>query len=259
MRVTVLGSGSSSGVPGIGLGWGDCDPNEPKNKRTRSGLLIEIDDLTILFDTSPDCREQLLMADVTHIDAVLYTHAHADHCHGIDEMRWLCQSMNSSIPIYGQEDCLNELQERFAYCFTSLDETAHNYFYKPVLIPNSLPKPYQPFKIKNIEIIPFEQDHGFSKTLGFRIENFAYSTDVVHLDDTAFGILEGVDTWVLGCLRPTEHQTHIHTNLALEWFDKINVQNGYLTHMSVFMDYSTLCHDLPKHIRPAYDGLSFEV
>ena len=178
MRVTILGSGPSSGVPMIGDIWGDCDPREPRNHRRRSSILIESGDATVLVDSSPDCRAQLLDAGVTRLDAILYTHAHADHSHGIDDLRWINAAMKAPLPAYGDAHTLETLQERFGYCFTPLErfEGRPLHYYKPVLEPNEVTGP---FKVAGMAITPFEQQHGRrSKTLGFRIGNFGYPTDV---------------------------------------------------------------------------------
>lgn len=259
MHITILGSGSSSGVPAIGLGWGACDPAEPKNRRRRSGLLLETKGKTVLFDTGPDLRAQLLDANVSHLDAVFYTHSHADHAHGIDELRWVCQSMSASIDIYATEHTVDDLKSRFQYCFTEMGTTAHNYYYKPVLKPKLITEDFPAFDFHGHTVQPFDQDHGFSRSVGYRIDNFAYSTDVVELDERAFSILEGVDTWVLGCLQPTPHQTHIHLEKALEWVEKVKPRLTVLTHMNTKMDYQSIQKQLPDHVQLAYDGLSINI
>ncbi|WP_420547167.1 MBL fold metallo-hydrolase [Curvivirga sp.] len=259
MHITILGSGSSSGVPAIGLGWGDCDPNEPKNRRRRSGLLLETFDKTVLFDTGPDLRAQLIDANVNRLDAVFYTHAHADHAHGIDELRWICQSMNAPLDVYGTQETMNDLDNRFGYCFTEMGTTAHNYYYKPVLKPQIISDEYPSFKFGDHLVQPFEQDHGFSKSVGYRIDNFAYSTDVVELDERAFKILEGIDTWVLGCLQPKPHQTHIHLDKAIKWVERVKPRLTVLTHMNTKMDYRTVQKQLPDHIQIGYDGLTINI
>lgn len=254
MKVTVLGCGTSGGVPQVGLGWGDCDPAEPKNRRKRCSVLVECGNTTILIDTSPDCREQLLDVDVSRIDAVLYTHAHADHCHGIDEMRWVCVARGQALPVYSNAETIQQLEERFPYCFAPLSPGANGYIYKP-LLDARIVEEGKVFRVKNLEIVPFEQDHGHSTTLGFRIGSFAYSTDVVNLDDAAFDALEGVDTWVVDALQLTAHPTHAHLDKTLSWIERVQPRHAVLTHMNTRMDYNSIKQSLPDGVEPGYDGL----
>lgn len=255
MKVTVLGCGTSGGVPQVGLGWGDCDPAEPRNRRRRASILVEEAGTSILIDTSPDCREQLLDANVTHLDAILYTHAHADHCHGIDDLRWLCHAMGSEIPVYSDVETISALKHRFEYCFTPLDPKAGRYFYKPVLTPHIV---NDNFYINDLKVIPFIQDHGHSISLGFRIGKFAYSTDVVELSDDAFHILHGIDTWIVDALQPGEHPTHAHLDKTLRWINRVRPRHSVITHMNTRMDYQTLKDELPASVEPAYDGMVLE-
>ncbi|MDA0662999.1 MAG: MBL fold metallo-hydrolase [Proteobacteria bacterium] len=255
MRVTILGSGPSSGVPMIGDIWGDCDPREPRNHRRRSSILIESGDATVLVDSSPDCRAQLLDAGVTRLDAILYTHAHADHSHGIDDLRWINAAMKAPLPAYGDAHTLETLQERFGYCFTPLErfEGRPLHYYKPVLEPNEVTGP---FEVAGMAVTPFEQQHGRrSKTLGFRIGNFAYSTDVSMLDEAAFETLSGVDTWIVDAFRRAPHPTHAHLDLTLSWIARIAPRHAMLVHMGGDLDYRTLCDELPAGVEPGYDGM----
>ncbi len=256
MRVTILGCGTSGGVPMLGLGWGDCDKNEPKNRRRRSSIFIEINGNNILIDTSPDCREQLLDADINHIDAVLYTHAHADHCHGIDDLRWICHAMNSPINVFSDKNCIESIINRFNYAFCGCDEIKPSSYYKPVLIPNII---YGDFNVKDIAITSFYQNHGHGMSLGYRIGDFAYSTDVWQLDDNAFEILAGVKTWVVDALQIKPHPTHSHLERTLGWIKKINPDLAILTHMNIYMDYRSLLDNLPNNIIPAYDGMTLDI
>jgi len=240
----------------LGLGWGDCDPLELKNRRRRSSVLVEVDGLNILIDTSPDCREQLLDANISRIDAVLYTHAHADHCHGIDDLRWICHSMGAPIPIFGNADTINTIANRFDYAFDGLDEKAGSNYYKPVLIPKIIDGD---FEFKNVKIQPFIQDHGHSISIGYRIGDFAYSTDVWQLDEQAFDTLKGVNTWVVDALQLKPHPTHAHLDRTLEWIDQLKPANAILTHMNIYMDYKSLCDKLPAGVQPGYDGLIIDL
>lgn len=257
-KVTILGCGASAGVPTIGNIWGNCDPKNQKNRRRRSSIFIEYEDTQLLVDTSPDMREQLIDANISKFHAIFYTHEHADHTHGIDDLRLIYYLNNQkSIPVYTDERCMNELQERFPYLFGIGDNRAtpedFNAFLEPHII--SL----EPFLIKDIPIIPFIQDHGTITTLGLRIEDFAYSTDVVNLDELAFEKLKGVKIWVVDCLRMTPSKVHAHLDKTLEWIERVNPQQAYFTQMSKDLDYDTLCKMLPPHIRPAYDGLTLQI
>lgn len=252
MKVTILGCGGSGGVPLVGGVWGACDPANPKNRRRRSSILIEKDDATILVDTSPDCREQLLAAGVRRLDAVLYTHAHADHLHGIDDLRAINRQMRRPIPVYAAAWTLDEIEARFAYALRPIEPG--DTFYKPTLEPHVIDGP---FTVAGIRIEPFVQDHGFSKTLGFRFGALAYSTDVVDLDDRAFAALAGVDVWIVDCLRERPHPTHSHLAKTVAWIERVRPRRAILTHMDVDLDYEKLRKSLPPSIEPGYDGMGF--
>jgi phosphoribosyl 1,2-cyclic phosphate phosphodiesterase len=255
MRVTILGCGPSGGVPQIGDDWGECDPGNPKNRRRRASILIEEGNARILVDTSPDMRLQLLDAGVGRLDAIVFTHAHADHCHGIDEVRALNRAMGQPIPIYASPATLAELKQRFAYIFRPSDPAAGAVFYKPSLIPTAIEGP---FEVGGVRAVPFAQNHGFSTTLGFRFGTLAYSTDVVGLDEPAFAALEGVQTWIVDCYRRTPHPTHTHLARTLEWIARVKPKRAILTHMDVELDYETLRREVPGGVEPAYDGMVIE-
>ena len=256
MKVTILGCGSSSGLPVVGAGWGECDPNEPRNRRQRASILVSDGPTTLLVDASPDCRAQLLQAEVSHLDAVVFTHAHADHCHGVDDLRWINIATGEDLPAYGNAETLAEIEKRFGYAFEPLRFTTEVRYYKPVLTMREITGP---FTVGTMDIVPFEQDHGFSKTLGFRFGAFAYSTDVVEMPEPAFGILEGIDTWVVDCFRRTPHRTHSFLPRTLEWIERVKPRRAILTHMGGAMDYRTLCNELPAGVEPAYDGMVIDV
>ena len=256
MRVTVLGSGSSGGTPQAGTGWGKCDPTNPKNRRRRPSILVKTDETSILVDTSPDLREQLLDADVTHLDAVLFTHAHADHLHGIDDLRGINRAMKTTIDAYADEDTLEAIYQRFGYVFAPLPKNATSIF-KPLLVPHAL-KDRDTFQIGDIPITGFIQSHGFSQTMGFRIGNVGYTTDVVELPDHAFEILAGIDVWIIGTLIDRPHPTHADVDKALVWIDRVGPKKGYLTHLSQGLDHAELEAYLPAHVEPTYDGLIIE-
>jgi phosphoribosyl 1,2-cyclic phosphate phosphodiesterase len=256
MRVTVLGCGPSGGVPLIGNDWGDCDPKNPKNRRRRASILVEDRGARILVDASPDMRLQLLDAGVDRLDAILFTHAHADHCHGIDEVRALNRAMGQSLPIYASPRTMAELQQRFAYIFRPSDPAAGAVFYKPSLNPSLIEGP---FEVAGVRAVPFKQDHGFTTSLGFRFGTFAYSTDLVRLDDAGFAALEGIETWLVDCYRRTPHPTHTHLAQTVEWIARVRPRRAILTHMDGQLDYDTLRRELPAGIEPGFDGMVIEL
>ena len=257
MKIRVLGCGSAGGVPMISRGWGACDPNNPKNRRLRSSILIEIGEKRILVDTSPDLREQLLQANVTRLDAVLYTHEHADHLHGIDELREINRVIRRPLPVYANKKTLNHIRKNFPYVLAPINIDKEPIFH-PWLEP-TLITPGEPFYLGDVRVVPFMQDHEWTTSLGFRIGDFAYSTDVVHLFDSSFSVLKGVKTWIVGCLSEKEHPSHACVARVKEWVDTLSPKRTILTHMSVGMDYATLCRTLPAGIEPAYDGMEIEL
>ncbi|MDA5193849.1 MBL fold metallo-hydrolase [Govanella unica] len=249
MKTTILGCGTSGGVPRIGNVWGRCDPANPKNRRRRVSILVEHGGTSVLVDTSPDLREQCLDADVRHLDAVLYTHDHADHTHGIDDLRGLSQTMGGMIDVYSNRETLDVLQRRFDYVFES------KMGYPAICNAHEIKGP---FRVGNIDILPFEQLHGDMTTLGFRFGPIAYSTDVNVMPDAAFAALEGVDTWIVDALRYDPHPTHPHLDLTLEWIARVKPRRAILTHMTWDMDYEELRARLPAGVEPAYDGMTIE-
>jgi phosphoribosyl 1,2-cyclic phosphate phosphodiesterase len=254
MRVTILGCGASTGVPAIGPSWGRCDPADSRNRRRRASVLIETLGKTILIDTSPDLREQLLDARVTRIDAVLLTHAHADHLHGIDDLRAVNRLMRAPITLYADAAALAEIERRFGYVLGPLPEDGR--YYQPVLLPHAVGGR---FMAAGIPVVPFAQDHGFSTTLGFRIGGFAYSTDVVELDDTAFAALAGVELWIVDAMRRAAHPTHSHLAKTLSWIARVRPRCAALTHMDNTMDYRELLNELPQGVVPCEDGRVFDL
>jgi phosphoribosyl 1,2-cyclic phosphate phosphodiesterase len=254
MRVTVLGCGPSTGVPVIGRNWGRCDPNDRRNRRRRVSVLVEIGAVVILIDTSPDLREQLLDADVARLDAVLLTHAHADHLHGIDDLRSVNRLMQSAIPLYADAQTLTEVGRRFGYVLKPVE--APGRYYKPTLVPHEI---VGPFELHGVPIVPFVQDHGFSTTLGIRIGEMAYSTDVVELDDKAFAAIAGIELWIVDCLRREPHPTHSHLAKTLSWIARVQPRRAVLTHMDQNLDYRELSAELPRGVEPGQDGLVIEL
>jgi phosphoribosyl 1,2-cyclic phosphate phosphodiesterase len=253
MRVTVLGCGTSGGVPRLGNDWGVCDPAEPRNQRRRASILVEEGDTRVLVDTSPDMRAQLLDADVDRLDAVLYTHDHADHTHGIDELRFLSYRAGGPIDVYADPQTLATLEKRFDYAF---DNGAPNPFYPPIARGQLIDGP---FRVGDLAVAPFIQDHGNTETLGFRFGDFAYSTDLVGLPEASLEALEGVKVWIVDALRYTPHPTHANVEQALEWIERLRPRHAILTHMNVDLDYATLAAELPEGVEPAYDGMVIDL
>lgn len=253
MKITILGCGASWGVPAIGPDWGRCDPQEPRNRRRRCSLLIESGGAILLIDTSPDLREQLLDAGVARLDAVLLTHAHADHLHGIDDIRIINKLIKNSLPLFASPDTLAEVERRFGYVLQPMPKQP---LYRPALVGQPIDGP---FIAAGVSVVPFAQDHGYTMTLGFRIGRMAYSTDVNLLDDTAFAILEGIELWIVDCMRREPHPTHSHLAKTLAWIGRVRPRRAILTHMDQSLDYRELRAELPAEVEPGYDGMTIEL
>ena len=263
VRFTFLGTGSSGGVPRVGNDWGACDPSEPKNRRRRCCVLVDAGDLTrpndctrVLIDSSPDLRGQLLAENVQHLDALVYTHDHADQSHGIDDVRALALRMRHTVPTFMDAPTSQSLMSRFEYCFKGKGG------YPPILDQQPLIEVGKTFTIAGrgpeIRLLPFDQEHGRIRSLGFRMGPLAYCNDLSDLPEESVECIKGVDILVLDALRYTPHPSHAHLEQALEWVERIAPQKAYLTNLHVDMDYATLCKELPAHVRPAYDGLSLD-
>lgn len=256
MRVTLLGTGSSSGVPVIGCKCNVCLSNDPKNKRRRVSILVEKDNTKILVDTSPDLRLQALENKITVIDAVLFTHEHADHTHGIDELRWLSRNSNASIDAYSDKYTFDLLRKKFEYVFAA---SSYEGWFKPYLFTKEI-EPYKPFKINNIEIMPFEQIHGKVTSLGYRFDNkIAYSTDTNSISDKSLDLLKGIDLWIVDCLKYTPSYSHADFNLVMKWFDIVKPKKAILTHMNHEIDYNKISQELPHFAKPGYDGMVVKI
>ncbi len=262
MRVTLLGTGGSAGVPLIGGpdgagDWGVCDPREPRNLRTRSSIVVESAFGTrLLVDTAPDLRTQLLTCRIARVDDVLFTHAHADHITGLDDVRVLNRIVDRPLRAFGTAQTLAELTRRFGYAFKPWQPPG---FYRPVLVPQPI-APGDTIRAADMSVRLFLQDHGRSESLGLRIGNFGYSTDVLALDDVALAALQGVDTWVVGCfLRQGPHMTHADLPQVLAWARRIGARRTVLTHMGTDMDWAWLCANLPAGAEPGHDGMVLEI
>ena len=254
MKLRILGCGTSSGVPRIGRDWGECDPGDPRNRRLRASILIESATTRILVDTSPDLREQLLAADVSAIDGVIWTHDHADHCHGIDDMRQLYHARGAPVEAHGRAETLESLRTRFGYAFEGRDG------YPPVARANILP---DEIMIGDIQVRSVDQPHGSITSVGLRFDHdgrsIAYSTDFNLLTDEMHNLFQGVDLWVVDALRRRPHPTHPHLAQTLGWIERIGPGRAVLTHMDQSMDYATLVRELPEGVVPGHDGLEIAI
>lgn len=259
---TILGCGSSGGVPRVGQGWGACDPDNPKNRRRRCSLLVERNGTegrtTVLIDTSPDLREQLLGANVAAIDAVLYSHDHADHTHGIDDLRPLALVQRKRIDVYADEPTSKLLRERFGYCF----ETPAGSDYPPILQEHRMREGREVTvsgKGGEIAALPFPMQHGSTQALGFRIGAVAYSCDVNGLPAASLQALEGLDLWIVDALRYRPHPSHFSVDETLGWIRRVKPKRAILTNMHTDLDYSELRSKLPDGVEPAYDGMKISI
>jgi phosphoribosyl 1,2-cyclic phosphate phosphodiesterase len=263
MHVTLLGTGASAGVPMIGGtdgrgDWGVCDPAEPRNRRTRASILMQAapDSGRLLVDTGPDLREQLLACGVPRVDAILYTHAHADHITGLDDVRILNRISGRPLDAFATPATLAELALRFPYAFRPWDPPG---FYRPVLVGRPV-NPGEVLEVIGLSIQIFEQRHGQVRTLGLRVGGFGYSTDMVSLDDAAWVTLDGVDTWVVDCFqRHGAHNTHAHLDLVLTWIERLKPRRTVLTHMGTDMDWGWLKANLPPGVEAGFDGMALAI
>ena len=257
MKVTILGCGASPGVPILGCDCPVCTSGDPRNTRTRSSILVEAAGAALLVDSGPDVRQQLLRHRVMRLDAVLYTHAHADHAHGIDELRALNFLTDGPLDAWADPQTMAALKERFAYIFAEGGPEPGGFWYRPKLIPNVIDGP---FEIGGIAVASFDQDHGPGRgtTLGFRFGPVAYSTDAWELDEAAFAALDGVEVWIVDCLTEMPNPAHAHLERSLEWIARVRPKRAILTHMNHRLDYHDLVRRLPRGVEPAYDGLVVE-
>jgi phosphoribosyl 1,2-cyclic phosphate phosphodiesterase len=262
LTFTILGCGSSGGVPRAALGWGACDPANPKNRRRRCSLLVERRSdsggcTRVLVDTSPDLREQLLAADVDWLDGVLYTHEHADHTHGIDDLRGLFLRHRRRIDVYLDEPTSRVIYPRFGYCFVTPPGSS----YPPILNEHRLQAGH-PVTIQGqggpITALPILQDHGDLASLGFRFGDVAYSADLRDLPPQSVTALAGLDLWIVDALRYTPHPSHFSVSEALDWIKRLAPARAILTNLHVDLDYKELRRTLPPDVVPAYDGLRIE-
>ncbi len=249
MKVRILGCGTSSGVPRVGNDWGDCDPGEPRNRRRRVSILVEHEGVRILVDTGPDLREQLLDARVSDVDAVIWTHDHADHCHGIDDLRQVYHARGTPVAGYARPDTLETLKVRFGYAFEGKGG------YPPVATANILP---DNLEIGELRIRVVDQPHGSITSAGIRFDaggaSVGYSTDVNGLTDAMVALFAGVDLWIVDALRRRPHPSHASLSETLGWIATVQPCHAILTHMDQSMDYRSLVAELPAGVEPGYDG-----
>lgn len=256
MRVTILGCGTSAGVPRVGGPggkgeWGAANPSDPRNRRTRCSILVQDQGKTLLIDTSPDVRSQLLAAEVERIDAVIWTHDHADQCHGIDDLRPFALRQGQ-IESWSDERTYGVLSRRFGYCFHAEGNGFYNPIYSHTVIPG-------PFRAAGLPVVPFLQDHGTIPSLGFRFGAVGYANDVVMLPEESLRALEGVEVLIVDAMRYRPHPTHAHLDRALEWIDRLKPRRAYLTNLHVDMDYAEVDRTTPSHVTPCHDGLQIHL
>lgn len=256
LRFTILGCGSSGGVPRIGGHWGACDPANPRNQRRRCSLLIERETqhgiTRVLIDTSPDLRAQLLDAGVGTLDGVVYTHSHADHVHGLDDLRMVVFNTRERLTVWADGATQNDLISRFGYAFVQPSGSP----YPPILNMATIDGDVTITGAGGpITLTPFRVKHGSIDALGFRICDLAYLPDVSDIPELAWPVLDGLDCWILDALRRTPHPSHIHLERSLEWIEQIAPKRAILTNMHLDLDYETVAAETADHIMPAYDGL----
>ena len=256
MRVTILGCGTSAGVPRVGGPggkgeWGAANPSDPRNRRTRCSILVQDQGKTLLIDTSPDVRSQLLAAEAERIDAVIWTHDHADQCHGIDDLRPFALRQGQ-IESWSDERTYGVLSRRFGYCFHAEGNGFYNPIYRHTVISG-------PFQAAGLPVVPFLQDHGTIPSLGFRFGAVGYANDVVMLPEDSLKALEGVEVLIVDAMRYRPHPTHAHLDRALEWIDRLKPRRAFLTNLHVDMDYAEVDRTTPSHVTPCHDGLQIDL
>lgn len=257
MKITILGCGSSGGVPRLGGHWGACDPTNPRNNRRRCSILVQrLSDsgtTSVLIDTSPDMRSQLLDADIGQLDAVLYTHSHADHVHGLDDLRMIVINMRKRLAVWADTPTRQALLDRFGYVFIQPPGSS----YPPILEMNHIQGDVTIDGAGgSLTFTPFTVNHGSIDALGFRMNDVAYLPDVATIPDTAWPLLENLECWIVDALRRDPHPTHSHLAQTLGWIERMAPRTAVLTNMHNDLDYQTLADETPDHIQPAYDGLT---
>lgn len=256
MRVTILGCGTSAGVPRPGGKdgkgeWGAANPADPRNRRRRCSILVQDQGKTVLVDTSPDVRSQLLDAEVERVDSVIWTHDHADQVHGIDDLRPYALRQGQ-IESWSDARTQAVLNRRFGYCFQAEGSGFYNPIYRHTVIEG-------PFTAAGLPVVPFLQDHGTIPSLGFRFGGVGYANDVVALPEESLAALEGVEVLIVDAMRYRPHPTHAHLDQALEWIERLKPRRAFLTNMHVDMDYAEVDRTTPSHVTPCHDGLQIDL
>ena len=257
MTFTILGCGSSGGVPRLGGNWGECDPSDPRNARRRCSLLVTREEgegaTRVLIDTSPDLRAQLLDAGVGTLDGVVYTHAHADHTHGLDDLRMIVFNTRQRLNVWADDATAGSLTARFSYAFVQPEGSN----YPPILTMNRLDGPV---RVEGpggpIELHPFPVNHGNIDALGFRMGDVAYLPDVLEMSAEAWSAVEGLDCWIVDALRRRPHPSHAHLDKTLGWVERARPREAVLTNMHIDLDYGTVAAETPPHVTPAHDGMT---
>ena len=257
LEAVILGCGSSGGVPRADGAWGACDPDEPKNRRTRCSLLVRrrgpYGQTNVLVDTAPELRQQTAGAGVNHVDAVMFTHDHADQVHGIDDLRAFFLSNGQRVPCFADAATRATLEQRFGYIFQG--EGGYPAIAELMRMPANGTHWTMFGHGGPVEIVAFDQDHGAVRSLGFRFGPIAYSSDVVGIPEESFALLAGAEIWIVDALRWTPHPTHAHVGRALEWIERVKPRRAVLTNLHIDLDYATLAAELPDGVEPAYDGM----
>jgi phosphoribosyl 1,2-cyclic phosphate phosphodiesterase len=258
MKVRILGCGASGGVPLIGCKCAVCVSGNPRNKRSRVSIVVEDRGARVLVDASPDLRQQFLAADLAAVDAVVLTHGHADHVHGIDDLRSVNFHRQAPLDVWAAPDCLAEVRRRFGYAFDSPAPVPGDPWYQPVLVPRSIDGP---FAVGELGVTPFWQVHGGGRepVLGLRFGKFAYSTDVKELSEDAFAALAGIEVWIVDCLMEAPNFAHSHLEQTLAWIARIKPRRAVLTHMNHSVDYESWMARMPPGVELAYDGMVLEI
>ena len=256
MKITILGCGASMGTPMAGGFWGKCDPKNSKNNRTRSSILVQSETTNLIVDATVELRSQLNRINLKKLDGVLISHAHSDHVNGIDDLKIISLQGDDLMNVYGNFETLEEIDRRWPYVFRPKGNGLYVEFLKKKQIEN-----YQKFRIGDIDVESFEQDHLTCTSLGFRFGRAAYSVDVVNINDKSLKVLEGVETWIVDAGSYNKDVTLTHANIqkVKKWVEKLKPKMTYLTALTTHMDYKTLCGELPPNIRPVYDGMEIDL
>jgi phosphoribosyl 1,2-cyclic phosphate phosphodiesterase len=253
IKVTILGCGGAGGVPSLSDGWGSCSPANPRNNRRRSSILVQDGQSRVLVDASPDLRAQLLDAGVNRLDGVLFTHGHADHIHGLDELREINRVLRGPLPIWANAETLRTMETRFGYAFEGLKPGEP--IFRPWLVPNVLDMAAE-FMVRTLQVQPFPLDHGYSMTTGFRFGGrIAYTTDALDLTPQAKDQIRGINLWIVGAFTEAPHPTHAHLDKVLGWIDELKPRRAIITHMGPKLDFDAVNARCPVGVTAAYDGM----